>query len=50
METRKLLTTLLLLAAGTITQLAAQNAVTKGNQVTSESNLNEGVPYIIYQP
>ena len=31
-------------------QLSAQTAVTVGSQVTSEASLQEGVPYLIYQP
>ena len=50
MKTKRFLTVLFLLAMGIVTQLSAQTAVTVGNQVTSESNLREGVPYILYQP
>ena len=47
MNIKQKLTTLLLLAVGAVTQLNAQVAVTVGSQVTTESDLAEGVPYII---
>ena len=50
MNIKQKLTTLLLLAAGAVTQLNAQTAVTVGAQVTAESSLKDDVPYIIYQP
>jgi len=42
-----LLTCLLLLSTGTNTYLAAQNAVTVGTQVTSESGITSGKAYVL---
>ena len=50
MRTTRFITTVFLLLAGAVMQLSAQTAVTVGSQVTSEVSLQEGVPYIIYQP
>ena len=50
MNIKRKLFSMLLLILGAVVQLSAQSPVTRGNQVTSESNLSEGVPYIIYQP
>ena len=50
MKLKNILTSLFLLILGAATQLNAQTAVTVGKQVTVESSLTEGVPYLIYQP
>ena len=50
MYIKRKLITLLLLILGAVMQLSAQTAVTVGSQVTSEASLQEGVPYLIYQP
>lgn len=50
MNIKKMISALLLLAVGTTATLFAQTAVTVGNQVTSEADMQEGVPYLIFQP
>ncbi len=50
MNIKRNLFAMLLLIVGAVLQLSAQSPVTKGDQVTSEASLEEGVPYIIYQP
>lgn len=50
MNIKRKLLSMLLLIVGAVLQLSAQSPVTKGDQVTSEASLEEGVPYIIYQP
>ena len=48
MNIKQKLTTLLILAAGAVTQLNAQTAVTVGAQVTAENQLVSGRAYVVY--